>query len=145
MQLASWEPHSERRLVRNEMDRLAENIYTKKILHGTPNEECSSFVDISETDISVVVQAELQGWKAKDLHLRIKGDTLTIIGVKEREDQERNVQYQRVERYNEIFQRVLHLPCGVEADKAKANFSNGVLKINLPRAKEASCVRIVVA
>lgn len=145
MQLAAWEPHSERRLVRDEMDRLVENIYTKNILQGIPNEECSSFVDISETDISVVVQAELQGWKAKDLHLRIKGDTVTIIGVKEREDKERNTQYQCFERCNEIFQRVLHLPCGVKADKAKANFSNGILKINLPRAEEASCVRIVVA
>jgi len=145
MQITSWEPHSERSLLRTEMDRPVEDIYSKKNLQGPPTEVCLPFVDISETDISVVVKVELIGLEAKDLHLRIKGDTLTIIGVKNIEDKERNEQYPCFERFNEIFQRVLHLPCLVKADKVKAKFSNGVLKINLPKAEEAPCVRIVVA
>ena len=35
------------------------------------------------------------------------------------------------------FSRVIALPAGVETDKASAGFKKGVLRITIPRSKEA--------
>ena len=42
-----------------------------------------------------------------------------------------------VERYSGTFQRSFRLPVNVQADKIKASFDKGVLKITLPKVEEA--------
>jgi HSP20 family protein len=46
-------------------------------------------------------------------------------------------QYRRVERVYGAFERSIKLPAVVNADKAKATFKDGVLKLTLPKAEEA--------
>jgi HSP20 family protein len=40
-----------------------------------------------------------------------------------------------------MFERTIQLPNGLEADKAKASFKKGVLKVTLPKTAEAQSNR----
>lgn len=94
-------------------------------------------VDISETDDAVIVKAELPGLDPKDVEVSLSGDVLTIKGEKKEEKEEKTKSFHRVERSYGSFVRSVRLPTAVVTDKVEANFKNGVLSIDLPKAEEA--------
>jgi HSP20 family protein len=96
-------------------------------------------MDVYQTDDELVVEALMPGVKPDNLDVSITGDTLSIRGEvrKEREvsdDAQRDylVRERRYQRYS----RTLRLPTLVQADKAEAEFDNGVLRLTLPKAEE---------
>lgn len=92
-------------------------------------------VEVSENDREVRVTAELPGMEEKDVEVLMQDRVLTIRGERklEREDQER----QFSERYYGRFERRIPIEVEVEADKATAEFKNGVLTVTLPKSAQA--------
>jgi HSP20 family protein len=94
-------------------------------------------VDMHEGDEAFTVTAELPGFSKDDVQVEIKGNRLTLKGERKRETDVQKAQYHRVERVYGAFERSIRLPAVVDADKAKAIFKDGVLKLMLPKAEEA--------
>jgi HSP20 family protein len=93
-------------------------------------------LDMAETEDDVVVQAAIPGVKPDEINISVSGDTLTIRGeVKEDDELEENNYHIREMRRGSVTRSVL-LPSKVIADKAKAEFENGILKLTLPKAEE---------
>ena len=92
-------------------------------------------LELSETDKSVTVTAELPGLSEKDVQVEIANGVLSIRGEKkaERSDDSKFVS----ERYYGSFERQISLE-GVEEDKAQANFKNGVLTVTLPKSEQSN-------
>jgi HSP20 family protein len=92
-------------------------------------------LELSETDKSVTVSAELPGLSEKDVQIEIANGVLSIRGEKkaERNDESKFVS----ERYYGSFERQISLE-GVEEDKAQADFKNGVLTVTLPKSDQSS-------
>ena len=92
-------------------------------------------LELSETDKSVTVTAELPGLSEKDVQVEIANGVLSIRGEKkaERSDDSKFVS----ERYYGSFEREISLE-GVEEDKAQANFKNGVLTVTLPKSEQSN-------
>lgn len=84
----------------------------------------------------VVVEAEVPGMEPKDVDITVTGATLTISGQRQPEAVKENEVFHRRERRYGAFSRSLELPYAVDADKVKAVFRNGVLRVTLPRAEE---------
>jgi HSP20 family protein len=99
-------------------------------------EEFAPRIDVRETDDEVLVTAEMPGLEEKDFELTLAQDELTIRGEKHREHEEKGAVH-RYERSYGAFERRIPLPCEVEAEKARAAYRNGVLKVTLPKAAEA--------
>ena len=129
---------------RKEMDKFWDRYLGDTPFGRTFAETWSPLVDISETKDDFVVKAELPGLEAKDVNVSISGDILTVKGEKKAEEEEKDEHYHRIERYSGSFQRVFHLPSGVKADKVKATFDKGVLKVTLPKVEEAKKKEIEV-
>ncbi len=90
-----------------------------------------------QTDNEIVVKAALPGIKADEVQINITGDVLTLKGeVKQQEDVKEKAYHIHEQRWG-TFERTLVLPANVVADKAKADFENGILTITLPKAEEA--------
>lgn len=100
--------------------------------------------DVAETDEEVTVKVELPGVDAKDVHVEVVGQTLTIRGEKRQDREEKQRSYQYVERQFGSFQRSVPLPAYVNADKVDATFKNGVLTVSLPKRADARPKRIPV-
>jgi HSP20 family protein len=94
-------------------------------------------VDMHEGDTDFTLTVELPGFAKDDVQVEIKGNTLTLKGERKRETDVQETQYHRVERVYGAFERSIRLTAVVDADKAKAIFKDGVLKLMLPKAEEA--------
>jgi HSP20 family protein len=92
-------------------------------------------IELSETDKTVTVSAELPGLSEKDVQVEIANGILSIRGEKkaERSDESKFVS----ERYYGSFERQIPLD-GVEEDRAQADFKNGVLTVTLPKSEQST-------
>ena len=90
-------------------------------------------LDVGCTEKEYAISVEVPGVDEKDIHLELSDNTLTIRGKKEREEEEKDKNYYRLERSYGSFQRVLSLPDDAEQDGIKAKFKKGVLNITVPR------------
>jgi len=106
--------------------------------------EWAPAVDVSETEDTVLVHAEIPGIDPKSIEITITGDVLTLRGEKEEETEDQGRNYHRVERRYGAFTRSLALPTAVAAEKVEAKAKNGVLEIRLPKSEEAKARRVQV-
>ena len=90
-------------------------------------------VELHETDASVIVSAELPGLSEKDLKVEIANGVLSIEGEKKAERNGEGRFF--TERYYGAFARRIPLD-DVQADKAIAEFKNGVLTVTVPKAEK---------
>ena len=92
----------------------------------------------------VVVTAEVPGVNPEDIDISIEGETLTISGSRSEEALPEGAEYRRRERSYGEFTRSIELPFRIDAGSVEANFTNGVLNINLPRLPEEKPRKITV-
>jgi HSP20 family protein len=76
-------------------------------------------------------QAEIPGVEQKDVSVLLENHVLTIQGErhKEKEKEEKDKKYRRVERSWGAFLRSIALPAGVDTARVNATFKDGVLTI----------------
>ena len=90
-------------------------------------------LDAKESDDEVRITVELPGLEEKDIEIGLRDEVLTIKGEKRDESKHEEGGAQWVERRYGSFRRVIPLPADVDADRVKAHFKSGVLKIVVPR------------
>jgi HSP20 family protein len=106
-------------------------------MRTTEFEEFSPTVDIYEEGKDVVVKADLPGVKKGDITIDVSESMLTISGEKRHEDEVEKKDYYRYESTYGRFSRSFELPGGMDTEKAKAHFKDGVLEIRLPKSEKA--------
>jgi HSP20 family protein len=89
-------------------------------------------IELSETDNTVTVSAELPGMTEKDVNVEIANGVLTIRGEKKNERKDEGKYF--TERYYGAFERQIPLE-DVQEDKAEASFKDGVLTVSLPKSE----------
>jgi HSP20 family protein len=132
--LVRFEPVRDMVHMSDAMDRLFENLYGRGWrdidLFDAPS------VDMYQTENEIVVKASLPGMKADDIQISVVGDVLTLRGEVKADQEIKEASYHIRERRSGSFARSMPLPSAVQADKAKAEFENGVLTLTLPKAEE---------
>src|SRR5690349_9123026 len=127
--LTRWEPVREMMTLREAMDRLFDDAFTRP-LNVRDGGWSAPAVDMYQTDDEVVVKAALPGFKADEVQINVTGDVLTLRGeLKQQEEKTSSSQgkerawHIREQRWNS-FERTIALPTEVTADKAVADFEN---------------------
>jgi HSP20 family protein len=118
-----------------EIDELFDRFFDNGV--AWPTSGFSPAVDVNDGDKEVVVSAELPGIDESDLDISLMNDYLTIKGEKREESEKKEDGRSYVERSYGMFHRSIPLPAEVDADKAKASFKKGVLKVTLPKTEES--------
>ena len=101
-------------------------------------------VDISETDDTFEVRAEVPGVAKDDLHISVKDNLLTLSGEKRQENADDTQNYRRIERRYGSFQRSFALPAQVATDDIKAEYSDGVLTLSIPKPEAAKPTEVPI-
>ena len=101
-------------------------------------------IEISETDKTIEVSAEMPGLERKDVDISIEDDTLTIRGEKKVEESQKDKNVQLSERSYGVFYRVLQLPPGIDPSSIQATMSNGILKVTIPKSAKSEPKKIEV-
>jgi len=102
-------------------------------------------LNVSEDEENLYIDALAPGLDPESLSLNVVNGQLTIGGEKPAlaKDVEADA-YHRNERAAGRFTRTINLPADVDQDKAKADYTNGLLRVTLPKADTAKPKRIVV-
>jgi len=101
-------------------------------------------IDFTETADDYVVQTDLPGVDPNEVEISLVDDRLEIRGEKTVAKSEEKQGWYCAERRHGAFHRTLQLPSAVDAKKVKAESSNGVLTITLPKRDDAKPRKIDV-
>ena len=109
---------------------------------GIFDRRVSPAIDVIENPESYTVECDLPGIDQKDIDVTVAAGVLTIKGEKKSEQTSEKRKVYKKETWEGSFQRTISLPTTVDADKVEASFSDGVLKVNLPKREEAKTKKI---
>lgn len=94
-------------------------------------------LDMYEDKDNIYVRAELPGMKKEEIDLSLHEGSLSISGERKQEEKFEDAEAYRSERFFGRFQRTVSLPTPVAVDKVKAQYTDGILTVTLPKAEEA--------
>jgi HSP20 family protein len=143
--LIRWEPMSEMVTLRDAMDRLFDEAFTRPwgLANGGRGSGMPA-VDMYQTDDDVVVKVAVPGMKSEDVQISVTGDVLSIKGETKQESDTKEKAYHIREQRWGSFERTITLPTSVNSEKAQAEFENGVLSVTLPKAEDVKPKTITV-
>ena len=90
-------------------------------------------VNITENPKDFTIELAAPGLDKKDFKIETDNHTLTISAEKKTEEKEEKKNYSRQEFYYNSFSRSFNLPDNSLPDKITAEYSNGILKLMLPK------------
>ena len=91
-----------------------------------------------------VVRLDLAGVDPKDIDISVVDDSLIIRGERKRSEEVKEKDYHYKETAYGGFERRLALPRGVDGDKIKANYKNGVLEVLIALPAELAGKKIPI-
>ncbi len=137
MALVRWEPFREIDSLQKEMNRLFDSFSPSGLSNGDFNK--LSFVpaaEMNETEEAIDLKLEIPGLEAKDLDVEVQADSVSIKGERKSEEKTEENGTTRTEfRYGK-FHRVIPLPSRVQNNNVTADYKDGILHLNLPKAEE---------
>jgi HSP20 family protein len=144
--LTRWEPFREMEDLQNRLSTLFGRTPMRR---GNGKEsitlpEWTPLADITEDDKEYVIKAELPELRKEDVKVSVENGVLTISGERKFEKEEKKKKYHRVERGYGSFVRTFALPEDADANKAKAQFKQGILELHLPKNEKAKPKQIEV-
>jgi len=146
--LTRWEPAREMMTLREAMDRLFDDAFTRPFSLVREGGWSSPAIDMYQTDNEVVVKAALPGIKADEVQINVSADTtapvVTIKSETKQEEEKKDRSWHIREHRWGAFERSIMLPTSVNSDQAKADFDNGILTITLPKSEEVKPKTITI-
>lgn len=146
--LARWQPFQEFTSLQRQMNRLFGNFFGRTQL--MPFEENPSGwefgppVDIYEDDQKLIFKVEVPGIDEKDVKVEIESNVLTVRGERKLAKDIKEENFRRMERHYGAFSRSFTLPNTVDPEKIEANYTHGVLTIQMPKLAGARPKQIKV-
>ena len=124
------------------MDRLLQSVNVS--LRSARAGRAYPAVNLYELEHEYLLTAEIPGVAAEDLDLSIAAGVLTLKGKRSLEPNISEDQYRRRERIHGSWERALALPERVDEEGLTAELKEGLLKIHLPKVKQAPSRQIPV-
>ena len=134
MTLITYKP---RRTLMNEFDSLFNDFWG---FNGNSNykQGIQPSFDITQSKSSYFITADLPGVDKKDIDISLKDDTITISAERKASDNHD----EKFSRYNNIqyglFEKSFYMPDDANTDKINAKMNNGVLSIEITKAKKVA-------
>ncbi|OQX84638.1 MAG: hypothetical protein B6D63_04060 [Candidatus Latescibacteria bacterium 4484_7] len=145
MSLVRWSPTRDLVSIQDELNRFFDSFFglTRKgddfdDIHWVPR------VNIEEAEDRFELTADLPGMDKDDIKIEVRDHTLTISGERKLEEEKKDKNFHLFERSYGQFSRSFSLPDNVDADKIEAEFTNGVLRLDIPKAEKAKAKEIKV-
>jgi HSP20 family protein len=102
-------------------------------------------VDVLEGKDKLTVKAELPGFKREDLDVSVHENNLIISGERKSDEERKEGEFYRSERFYGRFHRSISLPYAVDTGKIEARYRDGILTVTLPKSESAKVRQIEVA
>ena len=94
-------------------------------------------VNITDNKDDFMVSLAVPGMKKDDFNIDVEGNMITISCEKEEKKEDKEAKFTRKEYNYSSFTRSFTLPEDILKDKIEARYTDGVLKLILPKKEEA--------
>jgi HSP20 family protein len=130
--------------MRREMDQLLGDVWERAGYAPRRESGFSPRVDVyyCGEPRKAVVKADIGGVSLEEVNLEVSGRELVISGLRSAQESEGRV-YQQVEIDSGPFRRVVELQAEVDAERAKATYEDGILRVELPLRERSRTPRRV--
>ena len=121
--------------MQNSMDRLLNTFFDTD--EKASFDTISPRVDMKQDENNIYVKMTIPGVNSDDIQISVAENILTVKAEVKEEKTEKDEKsaYEIREHTWSSYYREIALPSEVSADKAKADYENGVLKLELPKAE----------
>ncbi len=108
-----------------------------------------AWANFEETENSFIIIVEIPGVDKENVHLEITDDNVLVIRAeKKKEAEEETPEEEGIYRYRYAkayagFYRTIALPESADTDKLDAEYKDGILKITVPKTREAKKKKII--
>lgn len=94
-------------------------------------------VNVKENENEFLIEVAAPGMDKKDFNIKFHNNVLTVSSEKKDEKEEKNEKFTRKEFSYQSFQRSFTVAeNAVDSEKITAGYSNGILRITLPKREE---------
>ena len=136
MALVRWQPFREVESLQRQMNRLFDDLVPTGENGFQGGMSFMPAVEMNESPNAVHLKVEVPGLEAKDMDVQVTKDAVSIKGERKSEAKTSENGVTRSEFRYGSFHRVIPLPAQIQNDKVEAEFNNGILTLNLPKAEE---------
>jgi HSP20 family protein len=146
MTLVKWSPWREIATANNYFDRFFDNAFLRS---GFDSDDLKltrwhPMVDVYDWDGEIVIKAELPGMEKKDIAVDVKDRVLTLKGERSYDNEVKDDNYYRRERVFGKFERSFSLPDGLDTEKIKADYKDGLLSVEIPKPEKQKPKKITI-
>lgn len=127
-----WEPFRDLMAMQDRMTRLFDQTLTR-FWKEIPRRIWSPAVDILEKGDEVILKIDLPEMNQSEIDIKVEESTLIIQGERKFIKEASDANYLQIERPYGTFQRTFALPRGIDQEKIKASYKDGVLRLVLPK------------
>ena len=135
MKLAKWDPFREMEGMLDPYSKSLDWPFRGGRDLNTTGADWAPRADITETDTTFSITAEVPGIKREDVKINIDDHVLSISGEKDQKKEEKGETFHRIERFYGSFNRRFSLPDNVNEDKIEAVFKDGLLTLTIPKTE----------
>lgn len=121
----------------NMLSELMEDFDKNFFFRSLENRNLVPSVNICETEEMFGLELAAPGLKKEDFNISLDNNVLTISAELKNESEEKSEKLIRREFNFSSFNRSFSLPKMIDLDKIKADYTNGILKVILPKREEA--------
>jgi len=146
--LVRWQPIQELTSLQRQMNHLFDSFFGRT--QWPPFEEnlraweFGPAADVYEDDQKLTFKVEAPGIDEKNVKVEVENNVLTVRGERKLEKDIKEENFRRKERHYGAFSRSFTLPTTVDPDKIEANYTHGVLTIDMPKRAKAKAKQIKV-
>jgi len=138
MKLAKRRNESTIDMLRREMDQIFDDLVPFS-WHRENDDRISATwapsADISENEKEYRIHLDIPGMEKEDIKVNVQDGRITVTGDRKVEEEQKNGDAIRRERYYGSFYRSFSLPEKVLEENIQAQFKNGVLRLTVPKAE----------
>ena len=136
MTLIRFQPYREIETLQRQLNRLFDTEFNQPAGVGSSEKIYTLAAELKETDDAVYLSVEIPGMNASDLNVEVTAEAVSISGERKSEtNADENGTVRSEFRYGR-FHRVIPLPTRVQNTQVQAEYTNGILKLTLPKVEE---------
>lgn len=130
--------------VESTLDELMRGFFVRP-MNYEPSAPAQLRLDVTESDNTYVVLAEIPGVKKDDINVAIDGNQVEISAeVRSEKEAKEGDKVLRSERcYGKVY-RAIALPQEVDESAVQARYAEGILELTLPKKQPAAAKRITI-
>ena len=146
MALVRWNPWREVSTLQNRFNHVFDDAFFRPFRTETQavTNHWQPAVDIFDKEDRMVIKAELPGVAKEDIKVDLKERVLTLKGSRSFENEVKDEKVYRRERAYGTFQRAFSLPEDLDAETISADYKDGVLTIEIPKAAKEQPKQITI-